>query len=153
MRRFWPTLLLLPLVLFTLTCSDSESPPDTTAPDGDPAYLNPDLPVAERVTDLLDRMTLEEKVGQMTQAGRSFLTSDDDITTWYLGSLLSGGGSAPSPNNAAAWADMVDGYQAKALATRLRIPILYGVDAVHGHNISTIELDSNFIQKADNVFL
>jgi beta-glucosidase len=55
------------------------------------------------------------------------------VTTWKLGSLLSGGGSTPTPNTPEAWADMVDGFQARALATRLGIPLVYGVDSVHGH--------------------
>src|SRR6266542_821262 len=57
-----------------------------------------------------------------------------DITNSRLGSLLSGGGSAPSPNSPTAWADMYDNFQRAALATPLRIPLIYGVDAVHGHN-------------------
>ncbi|MFC6681399.1 glycoside hydrolase family 3 N-terminal domain-containing protein [Nonomuraea ferruginea] len=57
-----------------------------------------------------------------------------DVTAYRLGSVLSGGGSAPSPNTPAAWADMYDRFQNAALATPLGIPILYGVDAVHGHN-------------------
>jgi beta-glucosidase len=79
-------------------------------------------------------MTLAEKVGQMTQAERASLTPDDSqIATLFLGSVLSGGGSVPTPNTPAAWADMVDGFQKTALSTRLKIPILYGVDTVHGH--------------------
>jgi beta-glucosidase len=50
-----------------------------------------------------------------------------------VGSLLLGGGSTPSPNTPEAWADMVDGFQAQALQTRLGIPLIYGVDSVHGH--------------------
>ena len=83
---------------------------------------------------LLAAMTLEEKVGQMTQAERGAVTGDPSlVTTWRLGSLLSGGGSAPTPNTPEAWADMVDGFQARALPTRLGIPLVYGVDSVHGH--------------------
>lgn len=93
------------------------------------------MPVAERVADLLGRMTLAEKVGQMTQAERGNVTdSPHRIASLALGSVLSGGGSAPTPNTPAGWADMVDGFQAQALSTRLSIPLLYGVDAVHGHN-------------------
>jgi beta-glucosidase len=97
-------------------------------------YENPRLPVPERVDDLLSRMTLEEKVGQMTQTER-FQVFDDEtpITTWKLGSILSGGGSTPPENTPEAWADMVDRFQRAALNTRLGIPLLYGVDAVHGH--------------------
>jgi beta-glucosidase len=96
-------------------------------------YQDPTLPVATRVSDLLSRMTLDEKLGQMTQAERSAVTNAD-ITTYRLGSLLSGGGSAPSPNTATSWANMYDTFQQAALATPLGVPIIYGVDAVHGHN-------------------
>ncbi|MEU8109736.1 glycoside hydrolase family 3 N-terminal domain-containing protein [Nonomuraea muscovyensis] len=97
-------------------------------------YLDARRPVRQRVADLLGRMTLEEKVGQMTQAERGALAAPNDIATHLLGSLLSGGGSTPTPNTPVAWADMVDGYQVRARQTRLQIPLIYGVDAVHGHN-------------------
>lgn len=101
---------------------------------GSAPYLDARLPVERRVHDLLGRMTLEEKVGQMTQAERGAIDGDQDmITRLGLGSVLSGGGSTPTPNTPAAWADMVDSYQSHALATRLHIPLLYGVDSVHGH--------------------
>ncbi|TYB61888.1 beta-glucosidase [Nonomuraea sp. PA05] len=96
-------------------------------------YQDPTLPVATRVTDLMSRMSLDEKLGQMTQAERGSV-SEADVGTYRLGSVLSGGGSAPSPNTATAWADMYDRYQNAALATPLGIPMIYGVDAVHGHN-------------------
>lgn len=97
-------------------------------------YQNPKLPVKKRVADLLARMSPAEKAGQMTQAERNALSSQGDIATYDLGSLLSGGGSVPTPNTAAAWAKMVDAYQLRAQATRFQIPLIYGVDAVHGHN-------------------
>ncbi|UPK72980.1 glycoside hydrolase family 3 C-terminal domain-containing protein [Nocardioidaceae bacterium SCSIO 66511] len=101
----------------------------------DAAYKNPDLPVAKRVDDLLDRMTLEEKVGQMIQTERYQVYDDaSPITEYKLGSILSGGGSTPPENTPEAWADMVDRFQRAALDTRLGIPLLYGVDSVHGHN-------------------
>ncbi|HEY1774673.1 MAG TPA: glycoside hydrolase family 3 N-terminal domain-containing protein [Solirubrobacteraceae bacterium] len=96
-------------------------------------YQNAVLPVRQRVQDLLSRMTLAEKIGQMTQAERASVDTDTSkITTDNLGSVLSGGGSVPTPNTPTAWADMVDRYQQAALATRLQIPILYGIDTVHG---------------------
>ncbi|KUM67934.1 glycoside hydrolase family 3 N-terminal domain-containing protein [Streptomyces curacoi] len=97
-------------------------------------YLDSKLPVRKRVADLLSRMSLEEKAGQMTQAERGALTASGDIATYALGSLLSGGGSTPTPNTAEAWAKMIDGFQLRAQATRFQIPLIYGVDAVHGHN-------------------
>jgi beta-glucosidase len=78
-------------------------------------------------------MTLAEKIGQMTQAERANVDADTSkITADNLGSVLSGGGSVPTPNTPTAWADMVDRYQKAALATRLHIPLIYGVDTVHG---------------------
>ena len=90
--------------------------------------------MSKRVDDLLGRMTQAEKVGQMTQAERLGLKSAADISTLRLGSVLSGGGSVPTDNTPAGWADMIDGYQTQALSTPLQIPLIYGVDAVHGHN-------------------
>jgi beta-glucosidase len=97
-------------------------------------YREPSAPVADRVADLLERMTIEEKLGQMMQIDRRYLRDEAHLATFHLGSLLSGGGSAPEPNDAKTWADMVDRYQRVALSTRLGIPLLYGTDAVHGHN-------------------
>ena len=90
--------------------------------------------IDQKVDSLLALMTLDEKIGQMTQAERGMLEVITDIETYKLGSLLSGGGSSPDPNSVAAWADMYDEYQSHAMQTRLSIPLIYGVDAVHGHN-------------------
>jgi beta-glucosidase len=99
-----------------------------------PAYLNPGLAVERRVEDLLGRMTLEEKIGQMTQAERGAVAGNPEVIAgWGLGSVLSGGGSTPTPNTPAAWVEMVNEFQSQALSTRLGIPLIYGVDAVHGH--------------------
>lgn len=86
--------------------------------------------------ECLAMMTLDEKIGQMTQAAHHGLATPADIKTYALGSLLSGGGGGPDGpgGTAAQWADMYDGYQAYALRTRLGIPLIFGVDAVHGHN-------------------
>ena len=96
-------------------------------------YEDANLPITTRVADLLGRMTLAEKVGQMTQTERARVYDDATlITTWNLGSILSGGGSTPVENTPTAWADMVDRFQQAALATRLHIPLIYGIDSVHG---------------------
>ncbi len=87
------------------------------------------------VHDCLSQMTLDEKIGQMTQASHLALSADSDIADFALGSLLAGGGGAPSTGNTPQdWADMIDQYQSVALSSRLGIPIIFGVDAVHGHN-------------------
>jgi beta-glucosidase len=87
-----------------------------------------------QVKALLATMTLEEKIGQMTQAEQHQLVDEKDVETYFLGSVLSGGDSDPKTNSLQDWTDMYDRFQARALKTRLRIPILYGVDGVHGHN-------------------
>ncbi|EFF93258.1 beta-glucosidase [Streptomyces sp. e14] len=97
-------------------------------------YLDTGLPVKKRVADLVSRLSLAEKAGQMTQAERGAMSNPADIAGYALGSLLSGGGSTPTPNTAEAWAKMIDGYQLQTRATRFQIPLVYGVDAVHGHN-------------------
>ncbi|HEY9062885.1 MAG TPA: glycoside hydrolase family 3 N-terminal domain-containing protein [Pseudobacteroides sp.] len=96
-------------------------------------YQDPSQPVEARVKDLLSRMTLDEKVGQMIQPERHTATADD-VKNYFLGSILSGGGNVPTSNTPTGWCDMVDSYQKGAMATRLQIPFVYGVDAVHGHN-------------------
>lgn len=84
---------------------------------------------------LLARMTLDEKIGQMTQADQQFVKDIDDVEKYHLGSVLSGGDSDPaSGNDLQSWTELYDKYQARALKTRLKIPLLYGIDAVHGHN-------------------
>jgi beta-glucosidase len=87
-----------------------------------------------RARELVAQMSLEEKLGQMLQPDRGMLRGSPDIARYGFGSLLSGGGSAPAENTPMAWARMVTEYQEHALRGRLKIPILYGIDAVHGHN-------------------
>ncbi|HEY0498395.1 MAG TPA: glycoside hydrolase family 3 protein [Kutzneria sp.] len=110
------------------------TPATAQAPRAGLPYQNPALPVADRVTDLMARMSLDEKLGQMTQAERTALNPQSDLATFRIGSVLSGGGSAPSPNTAQSWANMYDSFQRTALSTPLGIPMIYGADAVHGHN-------------------
>lgn len=87
---------------------------------------------AERAAALLAQMTLTEKIGQMTLIQNQALPDPADTARYQLGGVLSGGDGLPRPNTAASWAAMVAGYQSAALSTRLKIPILYGIDAVHG---------------------
>jgi beta-glucosidase len=136
MRRALRPIRLLVLGTCLLLLLGLVTAPSVAAPAGGTGrpWMDSSLEPAARARLLLAEMTLEEKVGQMTQAERGAVSADPSlVTTWRLGSLLSGGGSTPTPNTPEAWADMVDGFQARALATRLGIPLIYGVDSVHGH--------------------
>ncbi|CAA6658477.1 unnamed protein product [Spirodela intermedia] len=99
-----------------------------------PKYKDPKQPLNVRLNDLLSRMTLEEKIGQMAQIERS-IASPEVMKKYFVGSVLSGGGSVPVEKASVGdWVKLVAGLQEGALSTRLGIPMLYGIDAVHGHN-------------------
>ncbi|KAK4272336.1 hypothetical protein QN277_020906 [Acacia crassicarpa] len=97
-------------------------------------YRDPKQPLNVRIRDLMNRMTLEEKIGQMTQIERAN-ASYDVMNKYFIGSVLSGGGSVPKKQaTAEEWINVVNDIQKGALSTRLGIPMIYGIDAVHGHN-------------------
>ncbi|CAL9086810.1 uncharacterized protein LOC135622896 isoform X2 [Musa acuminata AAA Group] len=97
-------------------------------------YKDPKQPINVRIKDLMDRMTLAEKIGQMTQIERE-VASAQVMKNYFIGSVLSGGGSVPRPEASVAdWVNMVNEFQKGSLSTRLGIPMIYGIDAVHGHN-------------------
>ena len=86
-------------------------------------YLNPALPIAQRVSDLLGRMTLEEKVGQMMQLDARTGELDELIVKRHVGSILH-----TSPDN------LVRAAQIVRNETRLGIPLLVGDDCIHGYS-------------------
>ncbi|XP_021814563.1 uncharacterized protein LOC110757292 [Prunus avium] len=97
-------------------------------------YKDPKQPLNSRIKDLVSRMTLEEKIGQMVQIDRS-VASAEVMKKYFIGSILSGGGSVPAQKaSAETWINMVNDFQKGSLSTRLGIPLIYGIDAVHGHN-------------------
>ncbi|XP_050284924.1 uncharacterized protein LOC126724430 [Quercus robur] len=97
-------------------------------------YKDPKQPLGARIKDLMKRMTLEEKIGQMVQIERTVATPDV-MKQYFIGSVLSGGGSVPAPKaSAETWINAVNEIQKGSLSTRLGIPMIYGIDAVHGHN-------------------
>ncbi|AQK62868.1 Glycosyl hydrolase family protein [Zea mays] len=115
----------------------------SAAAQGVPPYKDASKDVEVRVRDLLARMTLAEKVGQMTQIER-LVASPQVLRDYYIGSLLSGGGSVPRKQaTAAEWVAMVGDFQRACLSTRLGIPMIYGIDAVHGHN----NVDPNLVKR------
>jgi beta-glucosidase len=83
--------------------------------------------------ELVAQMTLEEKIGQMTQAEIGGL-QNGDVTEYALGSVTNGGHSSPPKNTPQGWFNMINSFTEESLKTRLGIPVVYGLDAVHGHN-------------------
>jgi beta-glucosidase len=141
-RRALLLAVALALVIASLTSCGGTPPPAASTPpattpspaDGSSAdWREPSQPPDARATALLAEMTTDEKIGQMTQLEQGSVTPKG-VTDLMLGSVLSGGGGAPIQNDAGGWHRMVADFQAGAGLTRLGIPILYGVDAVHGHN-------------------
>ncbi|KAM7524344.1 hypothetical protein LguiA_014246 [Lonicera macranthoides] len=107
------------------------------AAEADPEYIiykDPKQPINARIKDLMSQMTLEEKIGQMAQIDRR-VTTFDVMKKFFIGSVLSGGGSVPAKEAPPeTWVNMFNEFQKGALATRLGIPMIYGIDAVHGNN-------------------
>ena len=89
----------------------------------------------DKADTMLSQMTLDEKVGQMVQVDSAALNDKTDVKKYFIGSVLSGGSSDPAGGNSPqSWLDSVTKFEDQALQTRLKIPLLYGIDAVHGHN-------------------
>ncbi len=89
--------------------------------------------IEQKVDSLLALMTLDEKIGQMTQVRHFDDITDEDIATKFIGSVIHTQGPNPG-NDAAGWQARFIALQKKALSTRLGIPLLFGVDAIHGQN-------------------
>ena len=143
MARAWSPLALLLAAVLVAGCGTTQTSPSPAPSASAPApstsssagadWHDATLAPAARAAALLAQMSIEEKIGQMTQLEQGSV-DPEGVHDLLLGSVLSGGGGAPAQNDAAGWYRMVKDYQDAALDTRLGIPMLYGVDAVHGHN-------------------
>jgi beta-glucosidase len=121
MKKYLSSIIILLLLVTQVTCTGvaektRQKPVEWNTPE-----------------ELLSQMTLAEKVGQMTQAERGNLLRGD-IEEYFIGSVLSGGGSTPRDNSPQGWLQLVNIFVEESLKTRLQIPVVYGIDAVHGHN-------------------
>ncbi len=102
-------------------------------PDVDSRYKDASLSIEERVSHLLSQMTLDEKIGQMALVEKNSIHNKEDVSRYGLGGIVSGAGGKPANNTPEGWLHMVTEYGEISRGTRLGIPALYGVDAIHGH--------------------
>ncbi|MGE5072876.1 MAG: glycoside hydrolase family 3 protein [Anaerolineae bacterium] len=128
--------LLLALCIGVSSCGPGPQAAPTRQPvvppvANSPIYKDPSQPVEARVEDLLSRMNLDEKIGQMTQVENNSI-APSDVASYSIGSVLTGGDGISRDNTLGDWTSFVKQYQEQALRTRLGIPLIYGVDSVHG---------------------
>jgi beta-glucosidase len=102
-----------------------------SAGSGGPVRTFPTQACLDKASALLAMMTGDEKIAQLQQIERANVSAAD-ITTYDIGSVYSQGGSGPSTNTPTGWADMIDGFRKASFSSRLKIPIIYGLDVVHG---------------------
>ena len=98
----------------------------------------PDAALEGRVRSIVAGMTLEQKVGQMTQADIRSITPDD-VRKYYIGSVLNGGGAWPGMNmhsSVGDWLKLSDEFYRASMSTdmKVKVPVIWGIDAVHGNN-------------------
>ena len=147
------TLLLVAALAAVVGCNRNDTPPatDNAAPQNAAAQapeladwpridsaIKPDPAIEARIKEIMAGMTLRQKVGQMTQSEIK-TTTPEDVKTYYLGSVLNGGGSWPGMNKHASvgdWVGLADRYYDASMSTDLKTPIpaIWGTDAVHGHS-------------------
>ena len=122
------SLLFVVFLAFMLTSCESISSLSQSKPKSFLAY-------DAQAKEILAEMTLDEKIGQMIQSEYVGMRDKNDVRKYFLGSVLMGGNSDPEAGNGLqAWTDVYDEIQSLAMKTRLGIPVMYGVDAVHGHS-------------------
>ena len=135
-------ILMITILIYAGGCSDSVKTGNTTPGVktamkhngiGTEALFAPQKSIDENIAIYLKEMTLDEKIGQMLQVEWQSI-SKKDVEDFYIGSVFAAGGSAPENNTMAGWRKMTDQYKAAATKTRLHIPLLFAVDAVHGNN-------------------
>ncbi len=125
------TFILLGIILYACKPEETEQPVETKLEDL--------TTTQEKVSWWIDHLTIEEKIGQMIQAERTTNNGQSgatafETTNFNLGSILNGGGNVPPVNTVSAWKTMSTTYRNASLNSSSGIPIIYGVDAVHGHN-------------------
>jgi beta-glucosidase len=133
LEAFIFSLILTILFLLSMQFIERTQTAKLLPPPQDAPFRQSTFPDEIRIEDLLSRMTLEEKIGQMALVEKNSILEIDDISEYGLGALLSGFGGRPADNTPAGWRQMVEQFVMESKTSRLGIPILYGVDAIHGH--------------------
>lgn len=132
-RRLWPSPLLVLGAALLASAPTSAQVWPRLAPAA-PA----DRALDARVRSIVSSMTLEQKVGQMTQADIRYI-KPDDVRRYYIGAVENGGGAWPAMNMhsiVAEWLALSDAFYRASMSTdmKVKVPVIWGVDAVHGHN-------------------
>ena len=133
-KSFITFVALFTFAIFILSCNSSQA--NNIWSTLDPLPLDPEIEA--QIDEILPKLTLEQKVGQVIQGDTGSLTPED-VKKYRLGSVLSGGNSAPGPLPYAetkAWLEMADKYYNASIDdedVEIAIPIIWGIDAVHGH--------------------
>lgn len=116
-------------------CLAPEKPMSVLSAGTEQAGGIPSAECVERARQMVAKLTLRQKLGQIMQPDRGKIRNVEELREQGYGSILSGGGSAPNSGNTAAdWSNMVAEYRLASLSSPTAIPVIYGVDAVHGHN-------------------
>jgi beta-glucosidase len=126
------TITLLALFLYTDPMYLFSEKPVT--PPLDAPYRSRSTTPELRAQNLISYMTLREKIGQMALIEKNSIIKPSDVSTYGLGALLSGAGAKPENNTFEGWQSMVQNFITTSKESRLGIPILYGIDSVHGHS-------------------
>lgn len=153
LKRFFTLHGMLPLILILFVCVFSgamfliiQSKQYDKIVTYSGRYLNETLSNEERVNDLLSQMTLSEKIGQMALVEKNSVRKSGDVSEYGIGGILSGAGGKPDANTVEGWRDMVTKFEQLSRESRLGIPVLYGVDANHGHgNVPAATIFPHFI--------
>lgn len=138
MKKVIVLTLVFSMLLTLFSCSNGKtttsSSSKTESSKNDSVNGDKQVSVDQKVSDLLSKMTLEQKAAQMVQIDQS-LTNNQKMKDYDFGSVISGGGSIPNRTNTlSSWQSYIDNLQKGSMDSKLKIPFLYGIDAVHGHN-------------------
>ncbi len=119
--------------------TDVQRQPDIWSAPNNPLAENPEAAFDQEISAILSKLTLQQKIGQMVQAQMDAITPEE-VRDYHIGSVLNGGNAYANNDKYASvedWVALVDSYYRSSMDSsngRVAIPIMWGTDAVHGHN-------------------